>query len=66
MVKEGQMNELHFEEIYASLHPRIVRYLTRLAGETEAEDLAQEAFVKVSKALQEFRGEAQLRTWVYR
>ena len=66
MVQERQMNEIRFDEIYASLHPKIVRYLTRLVGETEAEDLAQETFVKVGKALKEFRGEAQLRTWVYR
>jgi RNA polymerase sigma-70 factor (ECF subfamily) len=66
MVQEGQMNESRFEEVYASLHPKIVRYLTRLVGETEAEDLAQETFVKVGKSLQDFRGEAQLHTWVYR
>ena len=60
------MNELRFDEIYASLHPKIVRYLIRLIGETEAEDLAQETFVKVGKALGGFRGEAQLHTWVYK
>ena len=62
----GTMNELRFDEIYASLHPKIVQYLTRLVGETEAEVLALETFVKVGKALQDFRGEAQLQTWVYR
>ncbi len=41
------MDELRFEEIYAGFHAKIVRYLTRLVGETEAEDLAQETFVKV-------------------
>ena len=60
------MNELRFEEIYASFHAKIVRYLTRLVGETEAEDLAQETFVKVGQALEGFRGEAQLHTWVYK
>ncbi len=66
MVQEGQMNELRFDDIYASLHPKIVRYLTRLVGETEAEDLAQETFAKVGQSLKDFRGEAQLQTWVYR
>jgi RNA polymerase sigma-70 factor, ECF subfamily len=60
------MNELRLEEIYASLYLKIVRYLTRLVGETEAEDLAQETFVKVGQALEGFRGEAQLHTWVYK
>ncbi len=58
--------QMRFEQIYASLHPRILRYLTRLVGETEAEDLAQETFVKVGQALHTFRGEAKLQTWVYR
>ena len=55
-----------FDEIYASFHAKIVRYLTRLVGEAEAEDLAQETFVKVGQALEGFRGEAQLHTWVYK
>jgi RNA polymerase sigma-70 factor (ECF subfamily) len=35
-------------------------------GEYEAEDLTQEVFVKVSRALSSFRGESQLSTWIYR
>lgn len=60
------MERPHFEEIYASFHAKIIRYLTRLVGETEAEDLAQETFVKVGQALEGFRGESQLHTWVYK
>ncbi len=60
------MDELRFEEIYAGFHAKIIRYLTRLVGETEAEDLAQETFVKVGQALEGFRGESQLLTWVYK
>ena len=60
------MDRPRFDEIYDSFHAKIVRYLTRLVGETEAEDLAQETFVKVGQALEGFRGEAQLHTWVYK
>jgi RNA polymerase sigma-70 factor, ECF subfamily len=60
------MDELGFDEICASFHAKIVRYLTRLVGEAEAEDLAQETFVKVGHALEGFRGKAQLHTWVYK
>jgi RNA polymerase sigma-70 factor, ECF subfamily len=60
------MDRPPFDEIYASFHGKIVRYLTRLVGEAEAEDLAQETFVKVGQALEGFRGEAQLHTWVYK
>jgi RNA polymerase sigma-70 factor (ECF subfamily) len=55
-----------FDAVYAAFHPRIVRYLTRLIGADEAEDAAQEAFAKISRALPQFRNESQLATWVYR
>jgi RNA polymerase sigma-70 factor (ECF subfamily) len=35
-------------------------------GESEAEDLTQEVFIKVNKALVDFRGESKLSTWIYR
>ncbi len=60
------MDTPRFDDIYAAFHAKIVRYLTRLVGETEAEDLAQETFVKVGQSLEGFRGEAQLHTWVYK
>lgn len=55
-----------FEEIYANNRVRIVQYLARLVGDTEAEDLAQEVFVKVNRGLAEFRDEAHVNTWVYK
>src|SRR5574341_2199351 len=60
------ISELEFQKIYDAYRPRILRYLVRLVGEQEAEDLTQEVFVKVSQALKTFRGEAQLSTWIYR
>lgn len=55
-----------FREVHDSLRPRVLRYLARMAGEAEAEDLAQEVFEKVSRGLEDFRGDAELSTWVYR
>lgn len=59
-------DKVDFEQIYASFQPTIYRYLTRLVGTHEAEDLTQEVFIKVEKALPTFRKEAQLSTWLYR
>ncbi len=59
-------SELEFQNIYLAFQPKILRYLGRLAGGQEAEDLTQEVFVKVSKALANFRGDSSLSTWVYR
>jgi RNA polymerase sigma-70 factor, ECF subfamily len=55
-----------FQKIYSAYHPKILRYLSRLVGADEAEDLVQEVFIKASLALPRFRGESSLSTWLYR
>ena len=55
-----------FEQVHDEFRPRVLRYLTRLVGEREAEDLAQAVMLKVSEALPRFRGEASWSTWIYR
>jgi RNA polymerase sigma-70 factor (ECF subfamily) len=57
---------LEFDAVYEAYRPRIQRYLTRLVGEVDAEDLTQEVFVRVDRGLKDFRGESQLSTWLYR
>ncbi len=59
-------NKQDFAAIYDEYYPKIVRYLARLVGELEAEDAAQEAFVKIDRSLEGFRGESSLSTWIYR
>jgi len=59
-------DELVFQEICDAFQPKILRYLKRLVGEDEAEDLTQDVFVKVSQTLGNFRGESKLSTWLYR
>ena len=59
-------SEPDFGKIYEDFRPRILRYLTRLVGEGEAEDLAQEVFVKIDRGLKTFRGESRISTWIYR
>lgn len=55
-----------FQRIHDNFRPRVLRYLTRLVGERDAEDLAQTVMLKVSVGLQGFRGDSQLSTWIYR
>jgi RNA polymerase sigma-70 factor (ECF subfamily) len=58
--------ELDFQKIHDDFRPRLQRYLSRLVGEFEAEDLTQEVFLRISRALPTFRGDSQLHTWIYR
>lgn len=59
-------DRLDFQCVYAEFHAKIQRYLDRLAGPRDVEDLTQEVFTKVSQALPQFRGESSLSTWIYR
>ncbi len=57
---------LDFQRVYEEFRVRIRRYLARLGGPADADDLTQETFARVSEALAGFRGEAALSTWIYR
>ncbi len=57
---------LEFQSIHDTFRPKILRYLTQLIGEEEAEDLTQTVMVKVSEGLRNFRRDSTLSTWIYR
>jgi RNA polymerase sigma-70 factor, ECF subfamily len=57
--------EIIFQQVYDEYQGKIGRYLTRMVGENEAEDLTQEVFVKIGQALETFRGDSSLSTWIY-
>ncbi len=57
---------LEFQSIYDTFRPRMLRYLIRLVGEREAEDLTQVVLLKVSEGLPKFRGDSSLAIWIYR
>ena len=56
-----------FGELYAE-HNQSIYYLTlRFLGDTQkAEDATHDVFLKAFKALKQYRGEASVRTWLYR
>lgn len=54
-----------FDRIYAEQRPMIRRYLARLAGENDADDLTQETFIRVSQGLSTFKGQSSIATWIY-
>jgi RNA polymerase sigma-70 factor, ECF subfamily len=58
--------ELEFQSIHDHFRPRILRYVSRLVGEAEAEDVTQSVMLKASEALAGFRGESSVSTWIYR
>jgi RNA polymerase sigma-70 factor, ECF subfamily len=57
---------LDFQSVHDRFRPRVLRYLSRLVGEGEAEDLTQSVMLKVSAGLHDFRGDSSVSTWIYR
>jgi RNA polymerase sigma-70 factor (ECF subfamily) len=65
-METSNRNNLGFQAIFDEFYPRILRYVSNMIGDTDAQDVTQEIFIKVSQALPEFRGESKLSTWLYR
>ncbi len=60
-------NDLNFEQIVRDHQEMVFRTLLRLNGNREhIEDLAQDVFLRLYRALPAFRGEALLTTYLYR
>jgi RNA polymerase sigma-70 factor (ECF subfamily) len=58
---------LDFEAVHSEHRGPILAYLQRLARDLPlAQELTQETFLRVSRSLGGFRGEAKLTTWLYR
>lgn len=56
-----------YEELVRRHHPKILQLcLSLLKNASEAEDAAQDIFLKVYRSLENFRGESSFSTWLYR
>ena len=55
-----------FEELVRAYQHRVFGVAVRMLGNAaEAEDIAQEVFLRVHRSVREFRGDAKLSTWLY-
>ena len=56
----------HFDELYESYFPRVYRFaLKRLSDTAEAEDVTQEVFETIFRALPSYRGDSSLLVWIF-
>jgi RNA polymerase sigma-70 factor (ECF subfamily) len=64
-VKNGSKSA--FDKLVIKYQQRIIQLVARyIKDQSEAQDVAQEAFIKAYKALPNFRGESAFYTWLYR
>lgn len=66
-MNENIKQNIDFEELVLSLQEKVRNTCFRYVNNVEdADDIAQEVFVKVYESLDSFREDSQLSTWVYR
>jgi RNA polymerase sigma-70 factor (ECF subfamily) len=54
------------EALYHRYKRRVYALAVRIVGSSDAEEVAQEAFIRIFRGLARFRGDSALGTWVYR
>jgi len=59
-------SDYDFNKIYNEYYPIVLRYLTKIVGENDSEDVAQDVFDKVHRNIGKFQGKSKLSTWLYR
>jgi RNA polymerase sigma-70 factor (ECF subfamily) len=63
--RAGATPELDLDEVYRQHGATVSRWVKRLWGHRDAEDVLHEVFLVVQQQLPRFRGEAALTTWLY-
>ncbi|AVH95839.1 MULTISPECIES: RNA polymerase sigma factor [Streptomyces] len=62
-----QGDEDAFRAVYRAVHPRLLGYIRTLVGDTDAEDVASEAWLQIARDLDRFGGDAdRFRGWAAR
>ncbi len=56
---------MDYAQIYRQYYGKISRYLAGIVGQSEAEDIAQEVFIKVGTSLDNLRDPSKLSTWIF-
>ncbi|MBZ4320905.1 RNA polymerase sigma factor [Streptomyces huiliensis] len=60
-------DETAFRAVYRSVQPRLLGYVRTLVGETDAEDVASEAWLQIARDIDRFTGDAdRFRGWAAR
>lgn len=66
LIQEALSGDPGFEKLVRAHERMVYRVAFRFLGEeTDALDVAQEVFLRVHKALPQFRGDSALSTWIY-
>ena len=56
---------MDYSEVYTRYYPKISKYLAGIVGPVEAQDLAQEVFIKVGSNLETLKDSTKLSSWIF-
>lgn len=65
VAEAGVEPELDLDSLYRQYGERVSRWVKRLWGRRDADDVLHEVFMVVQRRLPDFRGESALTTWLY-
>jgi RNA polymerase sigma-70 factor (ECF subfamily) len=66
-IRRATSDEVDWAELYDQFGSRVFHLLRRMTGDSAlAEDLTQDAFVRIHKARGHYRGDGPLAAWVFR
>ncbi len=57
---------MNYDDLYARYYQRVCKYLSGIVGDAEAEDLAQEVFMKVNARLETLKDESRVSPWLFK
>ncbi|NKF21792.1 RNA polymerase sigma factor RpoE [Solimonas marina] len=66
VVRAQEGDQRAFELLVRKYQHKIVQLVSRLVGDGDAPDVAQETFIRAYRALNGFRGQSAFYTWLYR
>ncbi|MGQ0530797.1 MAG: RNA polymerase sigma factor RpoE [Panacagrimonas sp.] len=67
LVERAQQGDRRaFELLVRKYQYKIVQLVSRLVGDADSQDVAQETFIKAWRALSGFKGDSAFYTWLYR
>jgi hypothetical protein len=65
VAEAGRAPDLDLDGLYRRHGEKVSRWVKRLWGRQDAEDVLHEVFMVVQRRLPEFRGDSALTTWLY-
>ena len=57
---------MNYDDLYTRYHQRVCSYLRGIVGDAEAEDLAQEVFIKVDAHLGTLKDDSRISSWIFK